>query len=395
MGVHPMDERHSWKNPWAGIEALVKDIPNHPYARLASRDIRAALDEILSFLEGEGLPYCRRSERNSGVITSLGTIKNSYCVPETMWHGVRVSEERRPCLIIDFPGLKDFSALRIVATQKDRWPDMKAVRVPFPGIDGEQELLLGEFTAKILEVPEARNRLARAVKSHLHGMSAVGMPPICGMHEAAAVVSDLGKRIGVPVFEIPTIPPSVPGQRLKETLESGLVAKGIRMFPNKRVDQIDRIDQGDYHYLLSVGSGITEKKIKAKGIILATGRFIGGGLHAHRKGIRETLFDFPVVQPESRSEWHREDLFDLRGHPIHRAGLETDAFFRPLNSSGRPAFDRVFASGSILAHQDWMRMKCGSGVAIATSYAAVNAYLELSSKPAWTGLGAIGQKLGT
>jgi glycerol-3-phosphate dehydrogenase subunit B len=31
----------------------------------------------------------------------------------------------------------------------------------------------------------------------------------------------------------------------------------------------------------------------------------------------------------------------------------------------------LFAAGSILAHQDWMRMKCGSGLAIATAYAAV------------------------
>jgi glycerol-3-phosphate dehydrogenase subunit B len=29
-----------------------------------------------------------------------------------------------------------------------------------------------------------------------------------------------------------------------------------------------------------------------------------------------------------------------------------------------------------LAHQDWMRMKCGSGLAIATAYGAVNALLS-------------------
>ena len=46
--------------------------------------------------------------------------------------------------------------------------------------------------------------------------------------------------------------------------------------------------------------------------------------------------------------------------------------------SDRPAFKLLFVAGSILAHQDWMRMKCGSGLAIATAYGAVNAFLKLN-----------------
>jgi glycerol-3-phosphate dehydrogenase subunit B len=64
---------------------------------------------------------------------------------------------------------------------------------------------------------------------------------------------------------------------------------------------------------------------------------------------------------------------------VNQAGLETDPIFRPLDASGRPAHPRLFAAGSILAHQDWMRMKCGSGLAMATAYAAVEgAARELS-----------------
>ena len=42
MGVHPLEEKRSWRDPWAGIDALVRDIPNHPYARLIKEEIRAA-----------------------------------------------------------------------------------------------------------------------------------------------------------------------------------------------------------------------------------------------------------------------------------------------------------------------------------------------------------------
>jgi glycerol-3-phosphate dehydrogenase subunit B len=98
---------------------------------------------------------------------------------------------------------------------------------------------------------------------------------------------------------------------------------------------------------------------------------MGGGLHADRRGVRETLFDLPVHQPEGRGAWHRHDFFDPQGHPVNRAGLEIDDRFRPLTVSGRPAHAHLFAAGSILAHQDWIRMKCGAGLAIATAYGAV------------------------
>ena len=111
--------------------------------------------------------------------------------------------------------------------------------------------------------------------------------------------------------------------------------------------------------------------IQATAVLLATGRFMGGGLEADRQAVRESVFNLPVHQPERRDDWHREDFLDRRGHPVNRAGLQTDAFFRPIDAAGRPVHPRLFAAGSILAHQDWIRMKCGSGLAFATAYAAV------------------------
>ena len=71
------------------------------------------------------------------------------------------------------------------------------------------------------------------------------------------------------------------------------------------------------------------------------------------------------------------DFLDPKGHPIHQAGLEIDDHFRPLSASGVPAFSNLFAAGSILAHQDWIRQKCGSGLAIATAYGAVSSFIRL------------------
>ena len=57
LGVHPADKKHVWTDPWAGIDALVQDIPQHPYARLPKGDIQGAFEEILTFLKEAGFPY--------------------------------------------------------------------------------------------------------------------------------------------------------------------------------------------------------------------------------------------------------------------------------------------------------------------------------------------------
>jgi glycerol-3-phosphate dehydrogenase subunit B len=138
------------------------------------------------------------------------------------------------------------------------------------------------------------------------------------------------------------------------------------------------VHQGkDGEFRIGIDSVSGSQMINSPGVILATGRFFGGGLAADRQHIRETIFGLPVFQPESRKEWHREDFFDRQGHPINRAGVEIDDHFRPMNNQDGPAFDNLFAAGSILAHQDWKREKCGTGLAVATAFRAVKAFIEI------------------
>jgi glycerol-3-phosphate dehydrogenase subunit B len=48
-----------------------------------------------------------------------------------------------------------------------------------------------------------------------------------------------------------------------------------------------------------------------------------------------------------------------------------------MGTDGHPAFANLFAAGIILAHQDWTRMKCGSGLSVATAYGAVESISSL------------------
>jgi len=373
LGVHPAAEKHAWTDPWAGIDALVGDIPEHPYARVPREDIQTAFEEILDFLKAAGLPYMRRLSANSGVLTSLGTIKPTYCIPHTMWPGVEALEKKPPCLLIDIRGLKGFSARQIAAALKSEWPDIRTTRISFPDTDHLNEVFT-EHMASALILPKNREKLAGTLKPHIKDAQIIGLPAILGLYRTREVVSDLQEMMGVPVFEIPTIPPSVPGLRLKEAFERGLRSKGVEYISQKRVLGVRQQVTGNFE--IGIGRTNTEQTVRSRGIILASGRFIGGGLHADRIRIKETIFDLPVYQPASRTEWHLRDVLDARGHLVNRAGVEIDDLFRPLNSSGQPAFKTLFAAGSLLAHNDWKRIKCGAGVAIASAFGAVQSFLH-------------------
>ncbi|OEU64412.1 MAG: hypothetical protein BBJ57_08070 [Desulfobacterales bacterium PC51MH44] len=378
MGAHPIQEKRLWHDPWAGIDAVSRDIPGHPYARLNREDIQDAFEELLSFLNSTGIPYCRHQDRNVNVLTPIGTFKPTYCVPQTMWAGVKAVEDQRPCLIIDFRRLKGFSARQIAAGIREKLPEVSTASISFPDFDHMDEVY-PEHMAWALESSEKREKLSQIIGSLVGNSQVVGIPAILGIYRTKEILSDLEKRIGVPIFEIPTMPPSVTGLRLKEAFEQHLSKRGVRLFTQKRVIGVKLTDKGE-DFIFDVGNNGLDFKIYSHSVILASGRFLGKGLRAEKKQIKETIFGLPVHQPWDRSRWHLKDFFDPRGHPINRAGLEVDDLFRPLDRSGHPVFRMLFAVGSILAHQDWMRMKCGSGLAIATAYGAVNALLKLKGQ---------------
>lgn len=353
-------------DPWQALEQLRQTQPGHPLSRIAPADIRLAFDEFTGFLGASGFAYSRAAAHNVSALTPAGTLKPTLCLPATMAAGPRAYVEKAPCVIVGFEGLKGFSAAEVVANLGARWPDLSARRIAFP--DMARGEVYAEVMARSLEVPATREKLAVALKGVAGQAQVIGLPAILGMHRPDRVHAHLEQRTGLTLFEIPTMPPSVPGVRLREWLEQTLPGKGVTLIPQHKVTALNLAPDGA---TLDLRDGFGPIRIQAQAVILATGRFLSGGLQAHPDAIREPLLDLPVTQPAGRADWYRERYTDLRGHPIHRAGIETDAASRPLGRDGRPCSHRLFAAGALLAHQDWIRSRSGAGIAIATAYQAV------------------------
>ena len=369
MGVFPGKEPQVKSDPWQAIGDLYSKFPEHPLNLIDSPDIKSSLQEFLDFLQSQNLQYTGFKGSNLSALTPLGTGKPTYRVPETMWQGIRARQEKTSCLFLDIQGLKDFDAAGLVSAMQDSWPGIRSDCIQFPGLAEGREAY-PPLLAQNLENQTRRRELARVIAANLQGEKAVGLPAILGIYRPGLIKREMEEIIGATIFEVPTMPSSVPGIRLKEKFSNYFDQKdNIQGFMQQRVFECTK--QGDKDFLLQIGGTKPEKKLRAKSVILASGRYLAQGLQASRSKIREPLFDLPVTQPDNREDWHKSDLFDPEGHRANLAGIQTDSAFRPLDTHGNPIYRGLYAVGSILANADWMRFKCGGGLCISSAYRAV------------------------
>ncbi|QTA80933.1 Anaerobic glycerol-3-phosphate dehydrogenase, subunit B [Desulfonema limicola] len=371
MGVFPVQDKKQWENPWEAVDALVKEMPEHPYAKISGKEISLAFDEFTDFLYQSGVPYAGYPDKNIQMLTPVGTFKPTFRVPNSMFKGIQAYKEKNQCLIADFRGMKGFSGRQLVEVLGDKWPGLRNIRIDLPGLKGEA---YPKHLARSMENMETRQSLIKLLKPHIKEEKSVGFPAIMGLCKTLEVISHLEQELGVEVFEIAVMPPSVAGSRIWTAYQTGILKKGVNVLFQKQVLSFEQSETGEL--IFDIGQREKELRVQAKGAVLASGRFFGKGLYADRKMIRESIFNLPVFQPESRCRWHENNFLSPKGHKLNQAGIETDEFFRPLDSSGRPAYKNLFAAGSILAHQDWTRMKCGSGLAIASAFKAVNSFIQ-------------------
>lgn len=364
---------HVILDPWQGLDALRRDEPDHPMSRIANVDITTAFRLFTATVSAMGIGYTQPGAHNQMALLPGGLVKPTLSVPNTMRAGIAARESGARTLIVDFAGLQGFSAKEFCENLNASWTGLSSATVMFPDMQSDHQLY-AEVMARALEVPKTRERLAARIREHLGDADYVGLPAVLGIHTPDAVHAAMENLIGIPVFEIPTLPPAVPGIRLREMFEHALPKKGLTLVPQQKVQRVEFNAKGVTLYLQDNFGDVV---IEAEAAILSTGRFLSGGLATDRDEVHETLLDIYVHQPNSRDDWHRQYYFDPNGHPINRAGIEIDSACRPLSSKGKPVDERLFAAGTILAYQDWTRQRCGAGLAIASSYKAVEAASEI------------------
>lgn len=370
LGVYPTEKGQILGQPEPGLENLRKTLPGHPYAKVSSSDIFEHLSFLRTFLQGAGLDYTNHLESNQFVLTAAGTFKPSFLIPKTFSKGSARKLKDKQVLFVDFHGLKGFSARQMASSLEKLCARTLSLTIENPDQSVE---ITPVALANAFDDEHFLAHISEAVATVKEDVDLIGFPALCGIHNNRHIFQRLEKMIGRPCFEIPGLPPSIPGLRLKNAFEKQLSRQGVTVLNNAKIRFESHTDQG---FDMTAQNQNMETPIRAKGVVLATGRFQGNGLHARRGLVEETVFGLNVHQPDDRNQWYDLNFFHPAGHGVNQAGIETTDCFQPMDDNGAPRFEHLYAAGSVLAYNDGARLKSGGGVSCISACTAVNRFYE-------------------
>jgi glycerol-3-phosphate dehydrogenase subunit B len=364
-------------SPARALPAFTAANPDHPYGHLPLSLIRASLEWFKA--RTDELGYRGSLDENVLLPTAVGVAKPAALVPEAMAAGDLRRGGR--FVFVGLRGLKDFYA-SYLADNLSR-AEMttgtslvaRAIEVAPPlGEEGDVGTL---GFARRFEQPSFRESLLRELDARIDSDEVVGFPAVLGHRAARTVRQELETKLGRPVFEVATLPPSVSGIRLFETMTSALRRAGGRLIVGSAVvgaaGGTGRIEAVEAQALPRSAT------YSARSFVLATGGFASGGLDVDSFGnIRETVFGLPLGNlPASGRPRFAPEYFEE--HALARTGVAVGKDLRPLDGDGVPVRENVHVAGTTLAGAIPWREASGNGLSVATGYAAAAAILERSS----------------
>ncbi|MHA1576255.1 MAG: anaerobic glycerol-3-phosphate dehydrogenase subunit GlpB, partial [Candidatus Thorarchaeota archaeon] len=379
--------------PIEGLHALSSVYPFHPYAILGSSGlglptdiekvitrVNASIEIIKTVLKNTPSSLIGSLEETINAVTILGTTKPTCLVQETMNPGDLEESTENVILFVGVKGLPDFNPAMAAASFLEHQISLesgmrKIAHASIPVLERSINVTSMEV-ARHLESDDTLSTFTSELKKHVDvtGATHVAMPPVLGLNTPQDIRNQIQKETGAYVFELLGFPPSVPGVRLQRSLDSAFIQSGGKLVVGHEVTKMTKEN--------SVVTNVTAKsprrqiKVDAKTFILASGKYIGGGITADEKGFREPLFGLPVVDAVRTPVTHTNPrhlsgvhAISSSGHKLISCGIGYDTKFRPLDFNGALFAENLFASGAILSGYNYATEKSGLGVSLVTGHA--------------------------
>jgi glycerol-3-phosphate dehydrogenase subunit B len=358
--------------PGRAVGELIAARPDHPYALLGVETIGDGLSWLGERIASGPLPgyrYVGSLERNHLLTTALGVPRPSTLVPETMAGGDLRSGG--PVCIVGTHVLRDFHASLCAANLVRAGIEARSIEVAFEVERADQNAL---GLARRFDDPAWRASFAAQLAPLLRGDERVGLPAVLGSRDPHSVLSDLEDRLGRPVFEIPTLPPSVPGMRLFEILRATLRSAGGRLVLGSEVVRADRAD-GRIAAVSAHAAG-RDVRYVAPSFVLATGGFTSGAIELGSDWVtREVVLGLPVrgEPPAGQPRFLSEYLVE---QPMARVGVAVDGQLRAEGA------ENVVVAGAVLPGAVPWRELSGEGIAVASGHRAASVILSQATAEA-------------
>jgi glycerol-3-phosphate dehydrogenase subunit B len=361
---HPIDEAGRLLSP-------------HPYSLVGSERVRDALAWFRDEAGNSGVAYAASAANgnentNTWLPSPAGARRPAFLSPDAQAPGnLRL---QTPILVVGLDGMRDFFPELIAANLVKQGFRARAAHIPLATVTDRRDINTVQL-ARALDDADTVRRMADEISTHLQAGERIGLPAIVGLDKHTDSMAALRQATGADVFEIPTLPPSVPGIRLHRSLVARLDTLGVRVEAGMEV--IGFHADGDEIRWVETETSARPLRHQASKFLLATGGILGGGFTGSSAGrLREDVFDLPLNAPDGRSEWIRSEFLDPRGQPIFQAGVTVNDNFQPVDANNDVLYGNLWAAGGLLAHADPIRERSLEGLAIATGRTATLAVLS-------------------
>ncbi len=315
---------------------------HHPFSRLykdhrtLEADLEAVTADLATALGRIGLPMVR-PEASARYADLHGTPRSAQVVPATVAPGELSQLRGRRVAVAAVEGIGDYDAEATMGALREMGISASVVAAPM------KELPVGAA------VGDLYGRSAPTVDA---GSDLIAFPP--GF-----------VKLPPNGFELLASVPSAHGWRLHNALERIVEAEGVTRIARTVTGFTTRDDR--------VTAAVTaEGEIAGDAFVLATGRYIGGGLVKTRM-VSEPLLDLGVFhegEPIHTAYPRLRHLEYIDPAPALRTGLMTDSELRPLAVDNRPPYANLRVAGSVLGGYDYASGGCGFGVPLLTGWLA-------------------------
>lgn len=361
--------------PGRRLERAALANPAHPYAVLwqggdADAEVTEAVAALDAWLAPAGLRVIGDLERTRWLADVHGRLRAADLAFSGAGEGELAGAGA--IALVDVPGLAGYearAALRTLAAElaavERGGRKLELVRLELP----PALRALAATPARLalaLEDPAAQDALRSVLAGAGGADRLVLFPPVLGLTGAEQVRAWAGDAAGGRVAELVGSPAlALAGWRLDHALGLALGRAGVAVRAGRAVGAAR---EGPRVTALRLAAGEGEELLALDALVLAAGRFVGGGVGERDGALCEPLLGLPLFDLAGRRVDGRAPRRlvrrDYEGEqPLFAAGVRTDRRLRPLTADGAPLAN-AFAAGDLLGGFDPARERTGLGVAL-------------------------------
>lgn len=383
-GTHVID-------PMTAIDGFSTHYPEHPYATLGRKTVNRAIDWYQTTLSTIGVPLASQTNgRNHYRLTPLGTMKSTW-LSQPFVHQFPVALENnmvQKIVLITVDGFRDFQPklaqdnLKQITQLSDVEISTATVSLSaFNDIQRNHCELRSIDLSRLLAKRANLQEFAHALQQHANPGDLVVIPAIFGNGKGLGLLKEIEALTQLTLCEVPTMPPSLLGIRLEETMKHAFIEQGGTLLNGDHVIQgefsyVDKEDPEHSHYRLNrvFTKNHGDFPLQAKQFVLATGSFFSQGLKASADSMEEPIFGLDMDQTASRTDWYSSAFFSPQSHPFLSMGVKTTSHLQAIKSGH--IIDNLYCAGAILSGYNPVLEGSGSGVAISSGFHAAESIIK-------------------